>query len=91
MNRGLSLFKVGMIALLIVGLMIPLMMINGLIEDRQGRRDAVVEDIARSSSYSQQLTGPLLIVPFRKTVRRVKENPTTKIQYTEETEDCGRL
>jgi len=48
MNRSL-LFKLGAIALLILLLLIPLLMINGIIADRQLTRDTVLEDIARSS------------------------------------------
>ena len=68
MNRSL-LFKLGAIALLMLVLLIPLLMINGIIGDRQYTRDTVLEDIARSSSYSQRLTGPVMVVPYRKTVR----------------------
>ena len=61
-NRSL-LFKLGAIALLILLLLIPLLMINGIISDRQQLRDGVLMDIARSSSYSQRLTGPVMVVP----------------------------
>uniref|UniRef100_UPI0013CE9444 inner membrane CreD family protein n=1 Tax=Pseudomonas viridiflava TaxID=33069 RepID=UPI0013CE9444 len=40
-----------------------------LITDRQLQRDGVLDDIARSSSFSQRLTGPLLVVPYRKNIR----------------------
>ncbi len=68
MNRTLA-YKLGAIALLILLLLIPLLMIDGLIRDRQEVRDGVLQDIARSSSYSQRLTGPLLVVPYRRAVR----------------------
>ena len=64
MNRNL-LFKLGAIALLILLLLIPLLMINGIISDRQQLRDGVLMDIARSSSFAQRLTGPVMVVPFR--------------------------
>lgn len=83
MNKGMSFYKVGMIGLLILALMIPLMMINGLIQDRQSRRDEVVEDIARSSSYSQHISGPLLIVPYRKLTRIWKLNAESRERYQE--------
>lgn len=90
MIRSLG-FKLGAIALLILLLTIPLMMIGGLVNDRQALRDRVVEDIARSSSYRQQLTGPLLVVPYRKTVRNWKTHPTSGERYQEEHEQRGRL
>lgn len=91
MNKGMSIYKVGMIGLLILALMIPLMMINGLIQDRQSRRDEVVEDIARSSSYSQHISGPLLIVPYRKLTRIWKLNAESRERYQETVEEKGRL
>jgi inner membrane protein len=80
-----------MIALLIILLLVPLMMIDGMIGDRQARRDGVLEDIARSSSYSQQLSGPLLVVPFRKTVQIWKTNAQTNERYQEVAQERGFL
>lgn len=90
MNRSLTL-KLGAIALLILLLLIPLLMINGIINDRQQLRDGVLEDIARSSSYSQQLSGPIMVVPYRKAVRTWKTNVQTSKRYLETTEESGRL
>lgn len=90
MNRSLTL-KLGAIALLILLLLIPLLMINGVIQDRQQLRDGVLEDIARSSSYSQQLSGPLMVVPYRKTVRTWKTNEKTNQRYQDVGEERGRL
>ncbi|WP_068827378.1 cell envelope integrity protein CreD [Pseudomonas sp. BMS12] len=90
MNRNL-LIKLGAIAVLIVLLMIPIIMIDGMVEERQSLRDTVLEDIARSSSYSQKITGPLLVVPYRKTEREWKTHPKTGERYLEESERYGRL
>ncbi|HSC83849.1 MAG TPA: cell envelope integrity protein CreD [Pseudomonas sp.] len=90
MNRNL-LIKLGAIAALILLLMIPIVLISGMIEERQALRDGVVQDIARSSSYNQQLTGPVLVVPFRKTVREWKTHNKTGQRYLEESEEHGRL
>ncbi|MGH8416615.1 MAG: cell envelope integrity protein CreD [Pseudomonas sp.] len=90
MNKGMSLYKLGMIGLLILLLMIPLLMINGIIQDRQTRRDAVIEDIARSSSYSQQISGPMLIVPYRKKIQ-VSRLDASQQRYEETVEERGRL
>lgn len=59
MSRILG-FKLGAIALLILLLLVPLSMIGGLVSERQYQRAEVLQDIARSSSYRQQLTGPIL-------------------------------
>ncbi|MFK0087200.1 cell envelope integrity protein CreD [Pseudomonas sp. NPDC090755] len=81
MNRTLSL-KLGAIAGLIILLLVPLLMIGGLIDERQALRDSVVQDIAQSSSYSQQISGPVLVVPYRKTERRWKLQEGRSIQET---------
>jgi len=90
MNRNLF-FKLGAVALLILLLLIPLLMIHGVITDRQQQRDEVLQDIARSSSYSQRLAGPVLVVPYRKTVREWKLNEKLNKRYEETREVRGRL
>ncbi|HEX8593247.1 MAG TPA: cell envelope integrity protein CreD [Pseudomonas sp.] len=90
MNRSLAV-KLGMIALLIMLLLIPLLMIGGLISDRQAQRDGVLEDIARSSSFSQQLAGPILVVPYRKTVRIWKTDAKTNERFLETAQERGYL
>ena len=90
MNRNLT-FKLGAIALLILLLLIPLLMIDGIIDDRQQRRDGVLEDIARSSSYSQQISGPVMVVPYRKVMRNWKTREKNGEQYLELSEERGRL
>ncbi|MCY1271383.1 Inner membrane protein CreD [compost metagenome] len=90
MSRTLG-FKLGIVALLIVLLMIPLLLIDGLVDERQQLRDGVLDDIARSSSYSQQITGPLLVVPYRRTVREWKTRESTGERVLEEREVRSRL
>ncbi|CAD5106576.1 cell envelope integrity protein CreD [Zestomonas carbonaria] len=90
MSRTLG-FKLGAIALLVVLLMIPLSMIDGLVSERQHLHDAVLDDIARSSSYSQQITGPLLVVPYRRTVREWKTHEKSGERFLEEREVRSRL
>ncbi|MCP1618957.1 inner membrane protein [Pseudomonas sp. SLBN-26] len=90
MTRTLG-FKLGAIALLILLLLIPLLMIDGLIDERQMARDSVQANIAQSSSYAQQVTGPLLVVPFRRTVREWKTHEKTGQRYLDEREQRGRL
>lgn len=90
MNKNLTI-KLGAIALLILLLLIPLLMIDGVIDERQQLRDGVLEDIARSSSYSQQVSGPVMVVPYRKVVRTWKTNERTNKRYQEIGEERGRL
>ncbi|MDH1263093.1 cell envelope integrity protein CreD [Pseudomonas sp. GD03944] len=89
MSRTLG-FKLGIIALLILLLMIPLLMIGGLVGERQQQRAIVMQDIARSSSYRQQITGPILVLPYIKTTHEWKTNASGE-RYTEERQIRGRL
>lgn len=90
MNRNL-LLKLGVVLLLVLLLFIPLLLIDGVVDERQGLRNDVLLDIARSSSHSQRLTGPLLVVPYRKTVREWRTHEKTGTRYLEEREKRGRL
>lgn len=48
-------------------LMIPLTMISSTVDERRHYRESVADNIARSASYSQTLTGPVLVVPYQRT------------------------
>ena len=85
MNRSLAI-KLGLIGLLMVLLMIPLSLIDGVVNERQWQRNGVLQDIARSSSGEQQLTGPLLVVPYRKTLREWRTNSATGERVQQERE-----
>ncbi|MNF43746.1 Inner membrane protein CreD [compost metagenome] len=90
MTRTLG-FKLGIIALLMLLLMIPLMLIEGLIDERQLARDGVLANIAQSSSYSQRITGPILVVPYKRAVREWKTYEQTGQRHLEEREVSSRL
>jgi inner membrane protein len=80
MKRPL-LFKFTTIAFLMLLLMIPISMINGVINERKLTQESVVEEIAKSSSYSQKLVGPVLVVPYVKKVKEWKVDADTKLRY----------
>nr|WP_298147306.1 cell envelope integrity protein CreD [uncultured Pseudomonas sp.] len=90
MSRILA-FKLGAIALLILLLMIPLTMIDGLVNERQYLRQGVLQDIARSSSYSQKITGPILVLPYTKVWHEWKTHSKTGERYLDEQRSHGRL
>lgn len=68
MTRSL-LYKFLAIGVLILLLLIPLAMIGNSIDERRAYSEQVVQDIARSSAYSQTLVGPILVIPYRKKER----------------------
>jgi len=90
MNRSLVI-KLGTITLMVLLLIIPIEMISGIVNERQQRRNDVVQDIARSAAYQQKLTGPVLVVPYSKTMRVWKKNAETETRYQEEYEVAGKL
>jgi inner membrane protein len=89
MQRSLAI-KLAAIGLLIGLLVVALSSIGRLVTERQGRRDAVIQDIARNSSREQLLTGPFLTVPYKKTVGEWRENDRGD-RHLEEREVSGQL
>ena len=69
MQRLLPIIKIGAILFLTLLLMLPMGRIRELIRERQGLRDQVLEQVARSEAYAQTITGPIMIVPYTRTVR----------------------
>lgn len=57
-------FKIGATIALTIALLIPLVMIRGVVQDRQRYRAEAVEEVARSTAGSQTLAGPVLFVPY---------------------------
>ena len=62
--------KMGFLLALVLVLLVPLELIEGLIAERMLRRDMVVDDISRTWGAPQVLEGPVLIVPYRKVTER---------------------
>lgn len=57
-------FKFFLIAFLIVLLLVPLVMVVGLVMEREGRSRQVVSEVSRTWGGTQQITGPYLVVPY---------------------------
>ncbi len=66
-------FKLGAIFFVALLLLLPVARIRELVSEREQTRDAVVADMARSTGYGQTITGPLLVVPYTRTVRSWSE------------------
>jgi inner membrane protein len=62
--KGSIVVKMIVVAVLILVLLIPLLMIGGLVGERQQRHDAVTAEVASSWGTAQTLGGPVLVVPF---------------------------
>jgi inner membrane protein len=83
--------KLGAIALLSLLLLLGLLWIGSIVTERQARRDSVVRDIAESSSLAQRLEGPILIVPYEKTVREWKQDAATGNRHIEDQQISGQI
>jgi inner membrane protein len=77
MEQRKLLGKAAVVGGLTLALMIPLMMILGTVSERRGLRDGVIADIARSAAGPQKILGPVLVVPYRERVERVKKDART--------------
>ncbi len=75
--------KMVMIGLLILLLMIPLLMIEGVVSERSGYRYQVRHSIAESWTGEQQLVGPLLVVPYKEYYTRKVWDEKLKQYQTE--------
>lgn len=84
-------FKIAATLLVAVLLLVPVEQIRDLVHEREQTRDAVVADIARSAGYAQTVTGPLLIVPYTRTVRSWSEQREGEPRTLIETQVAGRL
>jgi inner membrane protein len=57
-------FKFVLICFLILLLLIPLLLVVGLVFEREGRANEVRSDVSRTWGGAQQLSGPFLVVPY---------------------------
>lgn len=68
--------KLVLIGAILIGLLIPILMLKGLVYERQMRGQEVADDIARASSRAQHLIGPLLLIESEETLlheRRLRQ------------------
>jgi len=63
-------WKLVLVGLLLLLLLVPLAMLDGLVDERQQRGQEVAADIARASAGPQDLVGPLLLVEAQQTKER---------------------
>lgn len=65
-------FKLMLIGTLILLLLIPLLMVMGLVDEREGRARSVDQEIARYWGGPQHISGPFLIVPYTVRIERTE-------------------
>jgi inner membrane protein len=65
--------KMGMVALLVLILLIPLAMIKSVLGERLERRNEAVADITSTWGGEQTLVGPVLVLPYRYPVKAIRQ------------------
>ncbi len=83
MKYGL-LAKVGLIFLITLLLATGLTRISFLVDERVGRRNQVVADVAAGTARAQTLIGPVLVVPYTRIVKVSKRSEKDKNKRIEE-------
>ncbi len=58
-----------LVAVLVLLLLIPLAMVQDLVQEREYRKDEAVNNVSSTWGGSQTITGPLISVPYQATVR----------------------
>ena len=71
------------IFVLILILSIPAFMVQGLIHERMMRQEEAVTEVSSKHAMEQQLTGPILTIPFRKTRTALNQNTGRQETVTE--------
>lgn len=79
-NQKQLFFKLGFILLLILLLLIPVSLIQGLIEEREGLQRSVEEEIASLWGKEQTIQGPVLCIPYERQVVVDGKNTVEKHQ-----------
>ncbi len=79
-----SLFiKIALIFLITLVLAVGLTRIGFLVDERAGRRDSVVAEIAAATARDQTLVGPVLVIPYTRIVKTLKSSDKDTDKMTE--------
>jgi inner membrane protein len=75
---GLRLIIIGVLSLV---LLIPAVMIQGLISEREQRRDGAIFEVSYKWGRPQVIAGPILTVPYKKLIKDEKDKLVAVIEY----------
>ncbi len=71
--------KFGIIGILVLILLIPSMMIQSLIAERQERSNSVSDEISSKWGNSQTIAGPFINIPFKQKIKTTNTDGTTTL------------
>lgn len=75
------LLRMIIIGALSFGLLIPSFMVMGVISERESARNNAVREISEKWGQAQTLTGPILVVPFKKHIPQQKGEPRVVFEH----------
>jgi len=71
--------KILMVLGMTLAILVPLLLIRGVIHDREAYRRDAVREIARSEAAAQGIAGPVLVVPWTETVEVEEKNSAGEV------------
>ena len=74
-------FKLAVVGFLVIILLIPTVMVQSLIGERQDRKANAVSEISQKWGAAQTITGPVLTVPYRQYYKRENGHRAFHIRY----------
>lgn len=80
-----TLFKVGVIFVLVLVLLIPAAMISNVVRERERTQQQAIEEVSAKMGQAQTLTGPYLVIPFSRFVKETSNRDGTSriVEITE--------
>lgn len=76
--RGSLGLKLLLVCLLVLAMGAPLLIVNGLVAERQGRAAQVTAEIGAASGGPQSVGGPMLLVPYQRAVETTDDQGRTQ-------------
>lgn len=76
--RGSLGLKLLLVCLLVLAMGIPLLVVAGLVAEREGRAAQVTTEIGTAAGGSQVIGGPMLLVPYTRTVESTDDQGRTQ-------------
>ncbi|MBM9531103.1 cell envelope integrity protein CreD [Desulfoprunum benzoelyticum] len=79
--RNSATFKIFSIGILVLVLLIPTSMIRSLINEREHRKNSVVDEISSKWGNSQTITGPFITIPYKNFYKDYKDKTKYDLHY----------
>jgi Inner membrane protein involved in colicin E2 resistance len=81
LNRNSISIRLFIIAALVLVMMIPSIMINSLVSERETRKNEATDEIASKWAYAQTIGGPMFTLPYEETVANTEGKPQSVTGY----------